>query len=96
VHDYLHGMLARRHRTERSIEATQVNEAPDGTRLERDEAAVEVEYHKLNRFYDEINRAMLTAYAQFLTATPLALSVATTHVRPRHKSNRAPRQSHSL
>jgi hypothetical protein len=27
VHDYLHGMLARRHRTERSIEATQADEA---------------------------------------------------------------------
>jgi hypothetical protein len=70
VHDYLHGMLARRHRTERSIEANQVDEALDDTRLERDEAAVEVEYHKLNHVYNEINRAMLTAYAQYLTVTP--------------------------
>jgi hypothetical protein len=70
VHDYLHGMLAKRHQTERSMEATQVDEAPDGTRLDRDEAAIEVEYHKLNRVYNEINCAMLAAYAQFLTATP--------------------------
>ncbi len=49
VHDYLHGMLAMRNRTKRSIEANQVDEAPDGTRLERDEPAVEAEYLRLNR-----------------------------------------------
>ncbi len=63
-------MLAMRNCTERSIDPNQVDEAPDGTRLDRDEPVVEAEYQVLNRVYNEINRAMLTAYAQYLTATP--------------------------
>jgi hypothetical protein len=66
VHDTLSHMLARRNKTEARLLGFYEN--PDGTRRDGNEDEVEAVYKRLNKRYNNINRAMLTVFAQFLIA----------------------------
>ena len=66
VHDTLTRMLVRRDKTEARLNGLYEN--PDGTRREGNEDEVEAVYERLKKQYNNINRAMLTVFAQFLIA----------------------------
>jgi hypothetical protein len=66
VHATLSAILARRNAIKRRREELMTDEHPDGTSKQRNEADVETVYQRLNTRYNNINRAMLTVYAQFL------------------------------
>jgi hypothetical protein len=59
-------MLVRRDKTEARLNGLYEN--PDGTRREGNEDEVEAVYERLKKQYNNINRAMLTVFAQFLIA----------------------------
>jgi hypothetical protein len=70
-------MLVRRDKTEARLMG--LYEHPDGTPREGNEDEVEAVYERLNKRYNNINRAMLTVFAQFLVADlPTSSSVGTT------------------
>ena len=68
VHDTLSNMLAKRNAIEEMLDKLMTYEHPDGTPKLRNEADVETVYQRLNTRYNNVNRAMLTVYAQFLIA----------------------------